>query len=97
LGNYNIPFISDITGPLPGIALVGLGLAAIFLVQHFQKAGGMIPQKGSLPPGVKVPAEFRLPHLAGAMDDEGRPIHYVPAIINPNHRRLSLRARQGWY
>ena len=94
---YRIPIISDKTGPLPGIALIGLGLAAIFLVQHLQKAGGLNLQKGALPPGAKVPAEFMLPHLAGAMDDEGRPIHFVPSVINPNMRRLSFRARRAYY
>lgn len=100
MGNYRIPIISDITGPLPGIAIIGLGLAAIFLVQHMQKSGGLItgkPTSAALPPGAKVPAEFMLPHLSGGMDDEGRAVHYVPAVINPNHRRLSLRARDYYY
>ncbi len=91
MGNIKLPII----GAISPILLIGLGLAAIFVVQKLQDPKGV----GVIPPA--IPPTSRL----SGIGDEA-PFHYVPQqaymdpvnqtpkfLINPEHRRLSFRTR----
>lgn len=89
MGNIKLPII----GAISPILLIGLGLAAIFVVQKLQ-GGGVAPPMTTTVKGSPTS------RLSGIGDEA--PFYYTPSqamgqtpkfLINPNHRRLSFRTR----